>query len=101
MAQIAKAHRQRIEDIGASEGAGVSDLSDYELGLIRHALGWPKMYRNHYAACPGTSADFAWSRLVERGLARGPISASYSPDNFYSVTPGGIALATTPPALED
>lgn len=62
-------------------------------GLMKHALGWPDCYRNHYCASPGGRDDERWKRLVEEGLAelyRGP-DETY-PYNTYRVTQAGIDL---------
>lgn len=65
--------------------------SEREIDLMRHARGHPKMYRNYFAATPGTDADRDWTRLVEAGLAwRGELINS--PPNqlqLYHVTEDG------------
>ena len=44
-------------------------LSDAQRRMMKHALGWPKMYRNHYAAPVGTDTFEIWEGLARDGLA--------------------------------
>lgn len=44
-------------------------LTDQERDKIRHALGWPKDYRNHFVTDADGPDGLIWRGLVERGLA--------------------------------
>jgi hypothetical protein len=57
---------------------------------MRHAVGWPKCYRNYYT----TSADDAdWNALVAMGYAQRGRTPSYIPDDAcYFVTQAGLDL---------
>jgi hypothetical protein len=39
-----------------------------ERDLMEHALGWPKCYRNHFAASPESEDARVLDGMIERGL---------------------------------
>lgn len=39
------------------------------LEMMKHALGWPKCYRNRYAIPPGNAGYDEWVEAVKSGLA--------------------------------
>jgi hypothetical protein len=63
-----------------------------QLDILRHSLGWPKNYRNHFSTGDG-SKDFAdCEALVAAGLMERR-EISWIPDNVYFVTELGRAVA--------
>jgi hypothetical protein len=44
-------------------------LNAKELDVMKHALGWPRMYRNHFVTGPGSDDYDTWEALVAKGLA--------------------------------
>ena len=66
-------------------------ISDRQIDIMKHALGWPKSYRNHYNTGEG-SDDFAdCEALVTAGLMVRR-SIDWVPDYLYIVTERGKAL---------
>lgn len=60
--------------IGGIKGEVVIDeahlmLLGEEIHVMKHALGWPKLYRNHYCAEPNSYQCGIWESLTKRGLA--------------------------------
>lgn len=41
-----------------------------EINVMKHALGWPRMYRNHYCCEPDSYQCGIWVSLAKRGLAK-------------------------------
>lgn len=75
---------------GLSELSGL--VSQRQLKILRHALGWPKKYRNHYCTGEG-SDDFAdCETLVSAGMMTRH-KKSWVPDYIYTVTEQGKAVA--------
>lgn len=62
-------------------------------GLLKHALGWPDRYRNHFCATSNGRDDHDWQKLVSEGLAEliHQTDSVYS-YNTYTVTQKGIDL---------
>jgi|GEM_PF-2010122 len=79
---------RKVDQTGS--GGGESELDAREVDMMGHALGWPKGYRNWYAADPGGPDDVVWASLVERGLASGPLPGP-STLHYYAVTDAGKA----------
>lgn len=65
------------------------DLTSQEIDVMKHALGWPKMYRNFFAA--GDDDQSTWLCLIGRGLAY-ETANPLSPDRMFHVTDAGKAL---------
>lgn len=65
-------------------------LSPVELARMRHAIGWPRDFRNHYCIDPRLPDGQVWERLVARGLAARGGSAGGG-RLFYKVTDAGRA----------
>ena len=63
----------------------------YEIDLMRHALAWPKNFRNHFCAEPGSLDDEVWRGLVSQGQAEMYRTDEDSGMRFYQVTERGIA----------
>ena len=72
----------------------MSDLTDRQRDLARHALGLPNSrrmsYRNHFAASPGHPDYADWKAMVYMGFATNRI---YKPDDIFWLTLTGAALA--------
>lgn len=67
-------------------------LSPEELDNMKHALGWPKVYRNHFVTDKGGPDGVIWMGLVERGLAtRRDGSPLTGGDDLFMVTDAGKA----------
>ena len=43
-------------------------MSERQLQILRHAVGWPKNYRNHFLTWPGTKDYADCEALVSAGL---------------------------------
>ncbi len=88
-------------------------ITDIEVGLLSHALGWPdplayirrgrsrrgrrprwaSPYRNGFVATIGGTTAATWDRLVETGLAKRGQDATHLRDMVaYSVTRRGMAV---------
>ena len=65
--------------------------SDKQLDILRHALGWPKNYRNHYNSGPGCDTYEDCEHLVKAGLMRKYVR-DWIPDAMYAVTQDGIQV---------
>ncbi|MCA9307477.1 MAG: hypothetical protein KDA16_13155 [Phycisphaerales bacterium] len=66
--------------------------TDAHLELMRHAVGWPKMYRNYFATCPGDSDCCEWDKLVDAGLAiRGRGPSEVLQYQYFHVSEEGIS----------
>lgn len=72
---------------------------EHGLELMRHALGWPKNYRNYFAASPGGHDALAWERLVKRGHAERGKVINQPPHELqiYHVTDAGRAALNPKP----
>jgi hypothetical protein len=76
----------------------MSDPTDRQLGLMRHALGISEdtrtSYRNYFAASPNCDDHAEWLTMVENGYAtnHGP-KPHYADLVFFSVTEKGEILA--------
>lgn len=73
-------------------------LSASERDLLEHATGWcskEPLYRNYFAASPGSTDYEAWEKLSARGLASLFIpsneEATIFPLHYFHVTPLGIS----------
>ena len=68
-------------------------MTERQLQIIRHALGWPKDYRNHFVTGEG-SKDFAdCEALVAEGMMTSH-KREWAPDyTIYVVTEKGRAAA--------
>ena len=67
----------------------MSDHEQYEVDLMRHALAWPKQYRNHFCADPGSLDDEVWKGLVSQGQAELFRESTELGGRFYRVTENG------------
>ncbi len=70
-----------------------ASVTTSEMHVMKHSLGWPKRYRNHFCASEGHDDWATIQGLVERGLMRvgrypGPLSGG---DTVFIVTADGIA----------
>ncbi len=61
-----------------------------QLHDMRHAVGWPKLYRNNYCAEVGGEAAARWQDLVSAGLARLGYLINDGADRYYHVTDAGM-----------
>lgn len=69
-----------------------------EIELMRHALGWPKDYRNYFSADIGSADYHAWLEIEMRGWAKSRPSP-VSEDRLFHVTESGrAAIGLTPRA---
>jgi hypothetical protein len=69
-----------------------AEVSQQQREILRHALGWPKNYRNHFCTGEG-SDDFAdCEALVEAGMMTRH-KKSWVPDIIYMVTKQGRNVA--------
>lgn len=59
-----------------------AEPSEDQLDDMRHALGWPKCYRNYFAAEPTTQAP-SWDGLVAMGLATRGRTINQPPHELY------------------
>ena len=63
-------------------------MNKRERDIIRHALGWPKSYRNYFCTGEGSDDYPVCESLVEAGMMeRG--GGGWWPDNIYVVTAKG------------
>lgn len=69
-----------------------SVLPARHIDLIKHALGWPKMYRNHFVAEFDTPDYFDWIELTERGLATRMHVTEIPYGDVFHVTDAGRAM---------
>ena len=64
----------------------MEEISERQLEIMRHALGWPRNYRNHFCTGEG-SDDFAdCESLVDAGMMERRICKSWVPGQIYAVT---------------
>lgn len=71
----------------------MSEISDTERDMIRHALGLNRSEnstRNYYSA--GTADAEIWASLCARGYAFEVAPPSFIPDRMFHVTPAGKHL---------
>ena len=68
-------------------------MNKRELGILRHALGWPKNYRNHFCTGEGSDDYPVCESLVEAGMMERH-ERSWCLDNIYVVTAKGREIAT-------
>jgi hypothetical protein len=61
---------------------------DRQLEILRHAVGWPKNYRNHYVTGPGTTDYEDCEYLVSIGLMT-KHHKEWVPNAIYVVTDAG------------
>jgi hypothetical protein len=64
----------------------ITRLESREIEAIKHALGWPKNYRNYF--CAGDDDVPTWEGLVAKGLAFERPN-HLSPDRLFHVTSAG------------
>lgn len=67
-----------------------------EIDLMKHALGWPKLYRNYFAADQGYEDERAWRGLIARGLAQEGRTINEPPNELiiFHVTDAGKAAVS-------
>ena len=71
----------------------MKDISQRQLEILRHAIGWPRNYRNYFCTSEG-SDDFAdCELLVDAGMMTRH-KKDCIPDNVYIVTEAGFLLLT-------
>lgn len=71
----------------------MSDLiSQRQHEILRHALGWPKDYRNHFCTGQGSDDFSDCEALVKAGMMARH-QKSWVPDIIYTVTDQGRAVA--------
>ena len=89
--EAAEADAEAASMIGAPPETLEPNLKQNEINIIKHALGWPKLYRNYYAAEPDSDACVALESMLERGLVRRiKMSSDYSLSlRVYVVTEAG------------
>lgn len=73
-------------------------LTDTELSMVRHAIGYDaprgkQGYRNRYCAGTDADADIVWRGLVARGLATKSPRSPNVDDSLYFVTADGARAA--------
>lgn len=66
-------------------------ISKKQLGILRHALGWPKNYRNHFCTGKGSDDYDDCEKLVAMGLMICS-KVDWLPDDLYRVTVEGRNL---------
>lgn len=64
-------------------------LTPAQMHILRHTVGWPKQYRNHFCTGPGSKDYDDCEFLVKAGLMRKSEKASWIPDEVYHVTEAG------------
>jgi hypothetical protein len=70
-------------------------LSERQLDILRHALGWPACYRNHYVTDEGSDNFDDCEHLVTMGMMdRRQIS--WVPGYVYTVTSAGRTFVEHP-----
>ena len=67
----------------------MGDISRRQMGILRHALGWPKDDRNRFITGPGSSDYDDCEALVAAGYMTVRPPLSWMPDNTYHVTEAG------------
>jgi len=63
-------------------------ITEKHLSILRHALGWPKLYRNHFVTGPGCDNYPLCEELVAAGLMT-RTERDWIPDYIYTVTAAG------------
>lgn len=63
-------------------------VSRREIDILKHALGWPKVYRNHFVTGEGSDDYDDCERLVGKGLLTRQ-RLDWVPDYIYTVTQKG------------
>jgi hypothetical protein len=68
----------------------VSDnvLSHQQLHILKHSLGWPKCYRNHFVTGEGSKDYENCEELLRRGFMK-VSKRDWIVDNIYVVTDEG------------
>lgn len=67
-------------------------VSPQQREILRHALGWPKNYRNHYCTGEGSNDFPDCEALVAAGMMSRH-KKSWTPDAIYIVTEEGRGVA--------
>ena len=68
-------------------------MNKRELGILRHALGWPKNYRNYFFTGEGSDDYPVCESLVAAGMME-RYEGSWRYDCRYVVTAKGREIAT-------
>ena len=66
-------------------------VSQRQRDILRHALGWPKNYRNHFCTGEG-SDDFADCEVLVAAGMMARHKKGWVPDTIYTVTEQGRAV---------
>lgn len=72
-------------------------VTEKERDLLEHATGWrtrEPLYRNFFAATPGSDDYLAWCLLMTRGLA-----STFDPANSEAIFPSLVHFRATPKGL--
>lgn len=72
------------------------EISQKEVDVLRHALGWPKCYRNYFVTGEGSDDFTLCEKLVKKGLMF-IHRVDWIPDNIYIVTQKGKDLLANYP----
>ncbi len=70
--------------------AAAVQITDAQLDKMRHAVAWPKCYRNYYDASESDTPD--WEELVVMGYAFRRQSSVCDGRPLYHVTQAGLDL---------
>jgi len=62
---------------------------DWRIHLMKHALGWPKLYRNHFVTSEGGPDYAEWCKMRSEGLAENIMLAEGS-SQIFRVTEAGL-----------
>jgi hypothetical protein len=60
--------------------------------MLRHAVGYPRCYRNGYSAVVGTDNWAEWQLLVGLGLASEGETTNGGENQLFHVTAPGLSL---------
>lgn len=63
-------------------------MTEKQIHILRHALGWPKNYRNHFVTDEGTDDYPICEELTRNGMMRRD-SREWVPGYIYIVTEQG------------
>lgn len=67
-------------------------MTEREIEVMHHALGWPKNHRNYFVTEAESSDGVLWRGLVDRGLATASAPCSWMGDmTVYRVSDAGRA----------
>lgn len=64
-------------------------VTERQLDILKHAIAWPKRYRNHFCTGPGSEDYEDCIALVGAGLMACR-QVEWIPDDLFTVTPKGI-----------